>query len=66
MNPRTDPLDLTPEERLDALAGVLAEGILHLAVAGQLEEILANSAPGTLPTDGLPTGGKEGSVSNGP
>ena len=56
-----DPNDMTPEERLDALAQVLAEGIIYLADRGQLEDFAAGKD-----TDGesggraLTSGGNEG------
>ena len=70
MNPPHELLvqlhEMTPEARLNALAEICADGILHLASTGRLEEVLSSHSPGPLPTDSLPTGGKEGSVSNGP
>jgi hypothetical protein len=38
---RIDPDDLSPEHRMDALARVLAEGIVALAESGQLNSLLA-------------------------
>lgn len=38
-----EPEEMTPEERLDALAEVLAEGFLHLAATGALADLLAES-----------------------
>ena len=41
MNSRLkDPLEMTPEERLDALAEMLAEGFLYLAENGLLKEVI--------------------------
>ena len=61
-----DPNDMSPEERLDALAQVLAEGIIYLADKGQLEDFAAGKD-----TDGesgdmaLTSGGNEGTPSCG-
>ena len=41
---------MTPEERLDALADVLAEGFLMIAEKGGLDDLLAMSEP-TPPAD---------------
>ena len=60
------PDNLTPEERMDALAQVLAEGIIYLADKGQLEDFAAGKD-----TDGesgdmaLTSGGNEGTPSCG-
>ena len=43
------PYDMTPEERLDALADVLAEGILHLGESGELAALLREPLPGAEP-----------------
>ncbi len=40
-----DPLDMTPQERLDTLAKVLAEGFLYLVQNGLLEEVLTDPLP---------------------
>lgn len=37
--------ELTPEERLDALVEVLAEGFLMIAEKGELDDLLAPSKP---------------------
>ena len=57
---------LKPDERLDALAEVLAEGFLHLVMTGQLAELLAEPIGGAIPANNLMSGGKECKVSNGP
>lgn len=41
------PEDLSPEERLDALAEVLAEGILCLGESGELAALLQEPLPGS-------------------
>lgn len=58
---------MTPEERLDALAEALAEGVLYLAERGLLDgegpgatAAEANQIP---PSSALLSGGKEGSSS---
>lgn len=40
-----DPDEMTPEDRQDALAEVLAEGFLHLLENGLLETILEGEPP---------------------
>ncbi len=51
--PFADPKDMTPEQRMDALAEVLAAGFLHLAESDQLKDLLAEESP-------KPTGEKNG------
>lgn len=63
-----DPEDMTPEERMDALADVLAEGFLYLAERELLnlddEPILTSDAANQkLVGRGLLSGGKEGTPS---
>lgn len=38
-----EPEEMTPEERLDALAEVLAEAFLHVAATGGLADLLEES-----------------------
>ncbi|HAH06917.1 MAG TPA: hypothetical protein DCM05_10390 [Elusimicrobia bacterium] len=38
-----DPLEMTPEERVDALAEALAEGFFYLAEHGLLAEVMGES-----------------------
>lgn len=45
--------DMTPEERLDALAEVLAEGFLHLVENGLLKEVLKDPPPSEGRTEGI-------------
>ncbi|MBI4376143.1 MAG: hypothetical protein HY549_06795 [Elusimicrobia bacterium] len=64
--PHLNPDDMTPEERLDALAEVLAEGVLYLAENGLLDgksqamSDEANQNPGKL---ALTSGRTEGTPS---
>ncbi len=44
-----DPENMTPAERLDALAEVLAQGILHLGESGELAALLQEPLPGSEP-----------------
>jgi len=55
--------EILSEERLDALAEVLAEGFLHLAMTGQLDEVLSDDKCNPVTANGLMSGGKEGNVS---
>lgn len=59
------PREMSPEERVDALVELLAEGILLLAETGKLNEGEEQPAE-AVPVDGsLSVGPKEGKVSNG-
>lgn len=49
-----DEDQMTPEERLDALAEVLAEGILHLGESGELAALLREPLPGSEPPAAAP------------
>ncbi len=40
-----DSQEMTPEERLDALADVLADGFLYIVQNGLLEEVLTDPSP---------------------
>lgn len=42
---RWDPRSMTPEERQDALAEVLAEGFIHLVENGLIEDVLKDPSP---------------------
>jgi hypothetical protein len=50
-----DPEQMTPAERLDALAEVLAQGVLHLGESGELAALLQEPSPGSEPPATAPT-----------
>jgi hypothetical protein len=51
--PAANSKDVFSEAQLDALAGVLAEGFLHLAMTGKIDEVFAEETAKTGPADGL-------------
>ena len=53
------PNDMSPEERLDALADALAEGFLYLAENGLLEEVLKDEPEGVSPAGSRLAGGPD-------
>lgn len=58
--------DAESEERLDALATILAEGFLQLAMTGQIDEILKDETVKTGQAGDLIDGRKECNVSERP
>lgn len=49
-----NPGEMTPEDRLDALAEVLAEGILCLGESGELSALLQEPLPDSEPPAAAP------------